>query len=276
MITKRGAVVNIGGMKDGIVPIDELDSVYKEGDAILVMTPNGNMLIDSGESTARDELAAYLKSLNVTSFEYVVFTHPDSDHIGNADYIIENYSIKNIIIPDRVATSKTYERMMDAIEKSQANPIIAKPEYEFYIGALLNTILAPNDDYDDTNDASVVIKATFGETSIMLTGDAEKESEADMVKIYSKDILDCDVLKVGHHGSSTSSSAPFLMAATPTVAAISCGKQNSYGFPHAETLESLTAIGAHIFRTDLSGTLVFGTDGCEIRHIPSTVKGLSL
>ena len=144
-------------------PVPEGDEVFVhiidvgQGDAILVMTPDGNMLIDSGESTAREELVTYLESVNVTSFEYVVFTHPDSDHIGNADYVVQNYSIKNIILPDRVATTKTYERMMDAIEQSQAEMIIAKPGDNFYIGALLNTILAPNDDYDDTSEELVNI-----------------------------------------------------------------------------------------------------------------------
>ena len=258
-------------------PVPEGDEVLVhiidvgQGDAILVMTPNGNMLIDSGESTARDDLDAYLKSVNITSFEYVVFTHPDSDHIGNAAYVVENYSIKNIIMPDRVATTKTYERMMDAIEKCQINLIIAEPGYEFYIGALLNTILAPNDDYDDTNDASVVIKATFGETSIMLTGDAEKESEADMVKLYSKHILDCDVLKVGHHGSRTSTSQEFLDAVDPKIALISCGEGNKYGHPLPETLQRLEKKGIEIYRTDKHGSIILKTDG-KLFEIVSTTK----
>ena len=258
-------------------PIPEGDEVLVhiidvgQGDAILVMTPDGNMLIDSGESTAREELIAYLELVNVKSFEYVVFTHPDSDHIGNADYVVENYSIKNIIMPDRVATTKTYDRMMDAIENSQANLIIAEPGDEVYIGALLNTILAPNDDYDDSNDASVVIKATFGETSIMLTGDAEKESETDMVKLYSKDILDCDVLKVGHHGSRTSTSQDFLDAVDPTIALISCGEGNKYGHPLPETLQRLEKKGIATYRTDIHGSIVLKTDG-KTYQIVSTTK----
>ena len=232
-----------------------------QGDSILVMTPNGNMLIDTGESTAREALVSYLESVNVTSFEYVVFTHPDSDHIGNADYVVQNYTIKNIIMPDKVSTTKTYERMIDAIENSQATVIKAEPGYEFYLGALLNTILAPNDDYDDPNDASVVIKSTFGDTSIMLTGDAEKESEADMVKLYSKDVLDCDVLKVGHHGSRTSTSQAFLDAVDPTIALISCGEGNKYGHPLPETLQRLEKKGIKIYRTDKDGSIVLRTDG---------------
>lgn len=232
-----------------------------QGDAILVMTPDGNMLIDTGESSAREALVAYLDSVNVTSFEYVVFTHPDADHIGNAAYVVENYSIKNIIMPDREATTKTFERMIDAIENSQANVIKAEPGYEFYIGALLNTIIAPNGDYKDTNDASVVIKSTFGDTSILLTGDAEKGSEADIVSIWSKETLKCDVLKVGHHGSLTSTSEAFLDAVSPTIAVISCGEGNKYGHPLPETLARLEERGIAIYRTDKHGSIVLRTDG---------------
>ncbi len=242
-----------------------------QGDAILVMTPNGNMLIDTGEISAREELAAYLDSVNVTTFEYVVFTHPDSDHIGNADYVVENYTIKNIIMPDKVSTTKTFERMMDAIENSQANVIKAEPRYEFYIGALLNTIIAPNDDYKDVNDASVVIKSTYGDTSIMLTGDAEKYSEEDIVNIWDEDTLKCDVLKVGHHGSLTSTSQDFLDAVSPTIAVISCGDGNKYGHPLPETLKRLEDKGVQIYRTDKHGSIVLCTDGKEFTVI-STKK----
>ena len=242
-----------------------------QGDAILIMTSDGNMLIDTGESTAREELVSYLNSVNITSFEYVVFTHPDSDHIGNADYIVQNYSIKNIIMPDKVSTTKTYERMIDAIENSQANVIMAEPGYEFYLGALQNTIIAPNKDYKDPNEASVVIKATYGETSIMLTGDAEKESETDILSIWSKDALKCNVLKVGHHGSSTSTSPAFLDAVDPTIALISCGEGNKYGHPLPETIKKLEDRGIKIYRTDKNGSIVIRTDGKEFTLI-STEK----
>lgn len=242
-----------------------------QGDAILIMTSDGNMLIDTGESTAREELVSYLNSVNITSFEYVVFTHPDSDHIGNADYIVQNYSIKNIIMPDKVSTTKTYERMIDAIENSQANVIMAEPGYEFYLGALQNTIIAPNKDYKDPNEASVVIKATYGETSIMLTGDAEKESEADILSIWIKDALKCNVLKVGHHGSSTSTSPAFLDAVDPTIALISCGEGNKYGHPLPETIKKLEDRGIKIYRTDKNGSIVIRTDGKEFTLI-STEK----
>lgn len=234
-----------------------------QGDSILVTTPNGNMLVDTSERGARDALVSYLDALGITSFEYVVFTHPDADHIGNADFIVQNYSIKNIILTDRVSTSKTYERMIDAIENSQANVIKGEAGVEFKIGSLLNTIIAPNEEYDDNNEMSVVIKSTFGETSIMLTGDAEKESEEDMLKIWGSETLKCDVLKVGHHGSLSSTTQDFLDAVSPTIAVISCGEGNKYGHPLPQILERLEKKGIKIYRTDVDGSIVLRTDGKE-------------
>ena len=234
-----------------------------QGDAILVTTPDGNMLIDTSESGAKEALVSYLDALGITSFEYVVFTHPDADHIGNADYIVKNYSIKNIILPDRVSTSKTYERMIDAIENSQANVIKGEAGVEFKIGSILNTIIAPNKNYDDNNEMSVVIKSTFGDTSIMLTGDAEKESEADILKIWGNGSLKCDVLKVGHHGSLSSTTQDFLDAVSPSIAVISCGAGNKYGHPLPQTLEKLEKKGIKIYRTDEDGSIVLRTDGKE-------------
>lgn len=232
-----------------------------QGDAILVTSKDGNMLIDTSISGARDELTAYLASANVTVLDYLVLTHPDADHIGNADYVIDNYDVKNIILTDHASTSKTYERMLDAIERSSANVIEAEAGYQFSIGALTNTIIAPNDDYDDPNEMSVVIKATYGTTSVMLTGDAEVESEEDTVKKWDASSLESDILKVGHHGSKTSTTDEFLDAVDPDIAVISCGLDNKYGHPHDETIQKLEEKGIEIYRTDLHGSIVFKTDG---------------
>ena len=241
-----------------------------QGDAILVTTPDGNMLIDTSESGAREALVSYLDALGVTSFEYVVFTHPDADHIGSADYIVQNYSIKNIILPDRVSTSKTYERMIDAIENSQANVIKGEAGVEFRIGSLLNTIIAPNKNYDDNNEMSIVIKSTFGDTSIMLTGDAEKESEKDILEVWGNGSLKCDVLKVGHHGSLSSTTQDFLDAVSPSIAVISCGAGNKYGHPLPQILERLEKSGIKVYRTDLDGSIVLRSDGKEFTVIRPT------
>lgn len=234
-----------------------------QGDAVLVTTPDGNMLIDTSESKAREALDEYLKAAGVEEIEYLVLTHPDADHIGNADFIIQNYRIKNIIMTDYAATSKTYERMLDAIEQSSANVIEGEAGFQFSLGALTNTIIAPNEDYDDPNEMSIVIKSAYGETSVMLTGDAEKESEADSLKKWNAATFKCDILKVGHHGSVTSTTEEFLSAVDPDIAVISCGSGNRYGHPHDETVERLLAKGVEIYRTDEDGDIVFKTDGKE-------------
>ena len=232
-----------------------------QGDAILITSAEGNMLVDTSVQSARDELVAYLEAAGVHTIDYLVLTHPDADHIGNADYIIENYDVKNILLPDFAATTKTYERMLTAMENSEANVICPEPGYTFSIGALQNTVIAPNDDYKDANEVSIVIKSVYGETSVMLTGDAEVESEEDIVKVWSAESLKCDILKVGHHGSTSSTTDDFLAAVDPEIAVISCGEGNTYGHPHVETIDKLNAKGVEIYRTDLLGNIVFKTDG---------------
>lgn len=232
-----------------------------QGDAILITTPDGNMLVDTGVKSARDELVAYLDKVGVTDFEYLVLTHPDADHIGNADYIIDNYEIKNILITDCVSTSKTYERMLTAMENSSANVICPEPGYTFSLGGSQNTVIAPNKKYGDPNEMSIVFKSVFGVTSVMLTGDAERDSEEDIVNIWSAEDLKSTILKAGHHGSSTSSSQKFLDAVDPDIVVISCGEGNTYGHPHDETMKRYENMGLEIYRTDTDGTIVFKTDG---------------
>ncbi len=232
-----------------------------QGDAILVTTAEGNMLIDTSESGARDELDAYLKAAGIKSLKYLVLTHPDADHIGNADFVINNYEVENVLMTDHAATSKTYERLLDAIENSKANLEIVEAGYKFSLGAIQNTVIAPNEDYNDPNEMSLVIKSVYGKTSVMLTGDAEVESEEDIVKKWSADALKCDILKVGHHGSTTSTTDAFLAAVDPDIAVISCGEGNKYGHPHKETMDKLTAKGIKIHRTDTEGSIIYKTDG---------------
>lgn len=232
-----------------------------QGDAILITCAEGTMLVDTSVKSARDQLVAYLEATGISTIDYLVLTHTDADHIGSADYVIENYDVKNILLPNYVATTATYERMLTAMENSDANVICPEPGYTFSIGALQNTVIAPNYDYDDANEISIVLKAVYGETAVMLTGDAELGSEADIVKLWSAEALKCDILKVGHHGSTSSTTQEFLDAVDPDIAVISCGEGNKHGHPHAEILDRLNAKGVKIYRTDLDGDIVFKTDG---------------
>lgn len=239
-----------------------------QGDSILVRTSGGDMLIDSGPAGGEDELKAYLTDMEVDDLEYAVFTHPDADHIGNADMILTDYTVKNVIMPEREAGSKTYQRMMDALALTDASLIHPEPEMSFTMGSMTVTILAPVDsDYKSTNDHSVVMRLDFGDTSFMMTGDAEEEAEADILARYSVEMLDCDLLKVGHHGSDTSSTQAFLDAVSPEYALISCGEGNSYGHPCASTLQKLEEAEAEIYRTDERGDVVVTSDGTTITII---------
>ena len=241
-----------------------------QGDAILITTKDGNMLIDSGDlsSSSQKKLDNYLKSQNINSFEYVVFTHTDADHIGSGDIVIKNYDVKTVIMPDYQATSKVFGRLVDAIEDKDVDLVLIgedadceKPGYTFKLGPITHTVMAPTQDFDDANEMSVVIKSVYGETSVLLTGDAEIKSEKAMTAEYKGGELDIDILKAGHHGSSSSSSQSFLTATTPEVVIISCGDGNKYGHPHKVVMDRFAKAEIEVFRTDLDGTVVVKTDG---------------
>jgi competence protein ComEC len=234
-----------------------------QGDAILITTAEGNILIDTSEKSERDALVNYLAEQNVTSLKYLILTHTDADHIGSADYVVENYDVDTVMMTDYTATTKTYERLLTAIENKGTNVIIPDLRYVFTLGSLQMTVIAPTEKFDDPNEMSLVIKAVHGETSLMFTGDAEVESEEGILETWSAAELKVDILKVGHHGSNSSTTQGFLDALDPDAAVISCGEGNSYGHPHVEIIDRLTAKGVTIYRTDKDGTIVIISDGTE-------------
>ncbi len=236
-----------------------------QGDATLIRTADGDILIDAGTNASEEALAAYLDMLGVTELAYAVFTHPHEDHIGGADMIINNYRVKRVILPDVTSNSKTFSRMMDAIEEQNVEVLEATPDMTFSVGELTCTVLAPiGTAYTDLNHYSVVLRMVYGDTSVLMMGDAEIVSEEEMLSRYRfSGELDCDLIKVGHHGSDTSSSQTFLDAVTPVYAVISCGAGNSYGHPKQEILARYEACRATILRTDVEGSIVFTTTGGE-------------
>ncbi len=235
-----------------------------QGDAILVTTPEGNMLVDTSIKGQQDELAAYLASVNVTELKYLVLTHPDADHIGNAQYIVENYPVETVYMTNRAATSKTYTNLITALENSSADVVCPSLGESFDLGGLRSTFLAPVEEYDDANEMSLVLKCVYGSNSIMLTGDAEHISEGDMLEKWSKDSFKCDILKAGHHGSSSSTTEEFLNAVAPSVAVISCGEGNTYGHPHEETMDRFAERKITVYRTDIDGNIVAKLNGTTI------------
>ena len=235
-----------------------------QGDATLIRTPEGDILIDAGENSAEEDLKTYLDLCGVDVLYYAIFTHPDSDHIGGADMVLEEYEVLNVIKPNFEKTTKVYKAMMDAIAAEGCKVYNALPGETYSLGEFDMFVFGPDPANKelDSNNSSIVIKATWGNTTAMLTGDAEKPAEESILRTYSGAELGSTLLKMGHHGSRTSSTEAWLAAVRPTIAIISCGRDNSYGHPHAEALARIKPyVGESIYRTDLLGSFIFITDG---------------
>ena len=240
-----------------------------QGDSTLIMSGGKNVLVDTGDRDAKESLTEYLDEHSVEVIEYFVITHFDSDHFANAVDVLESYDVVNLIIPNQVKNTKMYESFMDVAEEQSdsgeieilfANDMVGE---SFEVNDIEITVLAPlSDSYKDSNDYSVVLMARFGNKRVLLTGDAEKEAEEDIVARYKASDLDCDVYKMGHHGSRTSSSKDLLDKATPDYVVISCGKGNSYGHPHAEAMERVEDLVK--YRTDTQGTIVLSIENDEL------------
>ena len=228
-----------------------------QGDCALLVSDGMSMLIDSGEDEYADEVIRTVSDYGISTLDYVVVTHAHSDHMGSMADVISAIDVKNIIISEPCEDSSltaTYEKFIDAMEASSAAIILAEPDYTFSFGKADCTILAPfNVDSSNENNNSVVMHVTAGETSFLLTGDMEKSVEKQIMENYP--LLDIDILKVGHHGSSTSSYKKFIAQISPEVAVISCGLNNRYNHPSEKTLETLDENNVKYYRTDICGTV---------------------
>lgn len=191
----------------------------------------------------------------------MIATHSHEDHIGSLDTVIKTFDIGQVVMPKESSNTQTFRDVMTAIANKGLKPIEAKAGVKLDMGwELYAELLAPNSSgYDDINDYSAVLRIVYGKNSFLFTGDAETQSESEMLRLGSQ--LKVDVFKVGHHGSKTSSTAAFLKLVGPKYAVISVGKGNSYGHPTGEALDRLGSVGATIYRTDESGTIVCESDG---------------
>lgn len=234
-----------------------------QADSILVKTGEKAMLIDAGDSKSADTIKAYLESQGVSKLEYLIGTHPHEDHMGSFADVINNFEVKNIILTEKINTGKYFRRAIEAIENKGLLITKANVGDKYELGDAEFIILSPSKDYgDNLNNASIIVRLTYGENSFMFTGDAETAPEKDVVSSGYE--LKSDVLKFGHHGSSTSSSDEFLKAVSPTYGVIMCGKDNSYGHPHKETMEKIKKYGITVYRTDEQGNIVATSDGKNI------------
>ncbi len=263
-------VFNLAGVSDFASESDRYDmSVHfidvGKADSIYIKCKDKNILIDAGEKNTYDLVNEYLRRQNVKVLDLVIATHPHTDHIGGMPKVIEEFQINKLLIPELkeevIPTSITYEKLLLAIKNKNIAPERPIPGNSFNIGGLIFEVLAPNKQYDDVNNNSIVVKMTFKNTSFLFTGDAEKKSENDMMNNNFN--LEADVLKVGHHGSKTSTSSAFLRKVNPKYAVI-CVGEDRYNLPKKITIDKLTKRNIKVFRTDCNGTVVFSTDGNKI------------
>jgi len=246
---------------EGILKVHFID--VGQGDSIFIQQGEKTMLIDAGEGDQGTVVTKYLNSLNVDNIDYLVGTHPHSDHIGGLATVINSIPVNQAIIPDIEHDTKTYENFIDALIDKEIDTLPATAGDKYSLGEAEFEILGPvRDDYEDLNNWSIVIKLTFGENSFLFTGDAESFAETDIIN--SGGDLSADVLKVGHHGSTTSSTLKFLRKVSPTYAVISCGIDNSYGHPDPIITKRLANMKITTYSTHTSGTVIAMCDGKTI------------
>lgn len=235
-----------------------------QGDAIFVESPAGHrVLIDGGANRLVVSQLGKILPFADRRIDLVLETHPDKDHIGGLPEVVSRYKVFAFIEPGVESDNSIDDELERRVADKDIPSFIARRGMviDFKDGAVL-TILFPNQDVSrwDTNDASIVARLDYKESSFLLTGDAELRSEGILLSL-NKGELDVDVLKVGHHGSRTSTSMRFAEAVTPEYAVISAGKDNRYGHPHEQVIGTLNKIGAEIFSTAEEGTIKFETDG---------------
>lgn len=221
-----------------------------QADSILIVNQNQSALIDAGNNEDGESVVNFIKSKGISKLDYVIGTHPHEDHVGGLDDVINNIDIEKIYLPKIQTNTKTYEDILKAIQNKNKKINSLKKNDKLKIGdaeieVMTDSIL----DKNNLNLSSNIIKLEFNGTSFLFTGDAETENEKTIRWAQA------DILKVGHHGSTTSTSLNFLKQIRPKYAIISVGKDNDYGHPHEKILERLKSIGAEIFRTDECGTI---------------------
>lgn len=259
--------INFGGADTSAAPNTEGKLIVHfldigQGDSVFIELPNGKtMLVDAGENYHGQGIIDYVQTAGYKQLDYVVATHPHEDHIGSMPYIVRNFEVGSIYMPDVTANTATFESLLKAIKDK--NLRIKNGRTGVHVirdGELTADIIAPDKpDESNLNNSSIVMLLTFGNVSFLLTGDAEtKELNAIRADMHAT------VLKAGHHGSKTSTTQTLLKKISPDVTAISCGKNNDYGHPHAEVLKMLKSANSTVYRTDRDKTVIMTTDGSSL------------
>lgn len=237
-----------------------------QGDCIYLRSPNGKtMLVDAGPDGSFGRIHLFLQRQGVKRLDVVFCSHLHNDHIGSMTEILNHYEVGTVYVPPFDIESSEYARMLEAMDENgvSAQAVIAAvtplpvwdPDCALYV-------LSPYDvHYDDENDTSIILRVEYGRTAVLLTGDATELAERLALKALPNELFRANVLKVGHHGSDSSSSKKLLAAVRPEIAVISAGRGNAYGLPDETVIMRLTDAGARVLRTDLDGTTVIALDG---------------
>lgn len=234
-----------------------------QGNATLIKQNGHYMLIDAGDNSKGTAVQNYLNKQGVKTLDYLILTHPHADHIGGADVVITKFDCNTILMTDVTADTATYRDVVSAMEAKSITAVKPEVDTTYQLGDAVFQIIAPNRDYkDDLNNGSIGLIIRYGEKSFLFTGDGEADMETDICNNGLN--IDADVSLLGHHGSNTSTTVNYLNKVSPTDVVISCGENNDYGHPHAETLNLLRSSGINVRRTDEQGSIIATTDGFDI------------
>lgn len=239
-----------------------------QSESILIQYGGKAVLIDAANQGYDEMLCGYLYTKDVSELELFILTHPHSDHIGSAVSVLHNFPVKKLLLPgipeEYLPESALYDGVLAAAEEENCPILSAAPGQQFSLGeGVVLSVLGPTENYGtDYNDWSVVCRLTYGDVSFLFTGDMEIFGENDL--LFSGAKLSSTVLKIGHHGSNTSTGEAFLSAVDPEYAVILCGKDNDYHHPHPSTTKALREQGCTVYRSDLDGNIIFTTDGKNI------------
>jgi len=236
-----------------------------QGDSELIECNGEYMLIDGGDYDSGDTVVSYLRAQGVTELNYLVCSHGDADHCGGLDEVTEAFDIGTVFISPYNEDKYAFELFVETAE-AKGIPVEVPDMAESYtLGGAEFKFLAPTEDFGDNNENSLVLRLSYGSRVFLFTGDIQYLSETALLDGGAE--LKCDVLKVAHHGSYTSTGYRFLYEAQPEFAVISCGKDNSYGHPHEEVLSRLRDAEVTVYRTDTDGTVIIHSDGETLERI---------